>query len=740
MLAERTLNGKLMSRSLIPSLQLFLLATVSSFSACDGETIPLSTLPFKPAKASFVVDIQTEPLAGDGYQPFHITITPRAKRFARDHRVTVRLTPRNQFVTSIDFATEYHFLLEEGKTSLTQAVYVPYYYPWENIGITIFQDGRAIETGHSVYPVNDLRRRFAQQNVSVGILIPSDAKQQNAPWKICPDVRTLVTVIGDGPLPEDVKLDRLKHKDSMSLIKEVQPGWVQFRPLDEPNLHEAWLGYSQLDVIIAAAPLLARIEASQPQQMSAMTDWIAAGGNLWVYAIENGECDFLDQCGLQAIPASRVVAKAKAKGMLDLSQKNDTSDLIYDYWNNVRKASQDYTAAKRLDKMKTRADVFRGLSKQDHPFARTEVADAIASKIRSTKYGLGTVVAIDDEDPFPGSFQFWKSVVRIHGPGQIRWGDRNGVRPSEGDQSYWTWLIESVGQPPVTSFIVLNTLFVIVIGPIAYFFFRSRERLYLLFFFAPVFALLVTSTLFAYAMFADGTATRVRTRQLTWMDTKHKTNTTQSRQTYYAVFGSGDGLSFKKDVAVFPIRASNAIVRYRYHGASTPKGTISHGNTEQKLAGSFLPARNQVQYLTFHPNSFDGDLSFVVESESMSVTNNSPLRVDKVVTRDHQGRFWLASNVSQADSVAMDQTDAKVASALIDNRVVPDEAEVPMMNANRSSAALALTGLLEAKLSQWQRNFPRGHFVAIAELNKDELGVDDTLIQDSVHVFMGALP
>jgi hypothetical protein len=716
------------------------IVTVFLASAIHGETLPLGTLPRNPTKASYTVSIETEPVAGDGYQPIHVTFRARARAFVRDHRVSLRLTPRNQFITSLDFSGEHYFALEQGKTTHSETIYVPYYYPWDTIDARLFEDRREVETGHASFGVSDLRRRYAQQKTSVGVIIPLDSTKQDAAWKACPDVRTLITVLGDGPLPEDVAVDRLTHKNAIDLLREVQPAWTQFRPIDEMLLHETWLGYSQLDVIIIAEPVLDRIETSKPKQMSAIIDWIAAGGNLWVYAASQSNSTFLAKCKCQTVPASKVIAKQRVAGMLDLKQKNDTSELTYEYWQGVQKKSDDYSFRDRAAKMASRADVFKKLQMDEHPFGQTSPATTIAPDIRTTTYGIGTIIVIDNEDPFPGSFQFWKSVANLYRPEQINWIDRNGVQASSGNKSYWNWLIASVGQPPVTSFIVLNTLFAIVIGPVAYFFFRSRERLYLLFFFAPAFALIVTSSLFAYAMFADGTKTRARTRQLTWMDTEHGENTTQSRQTYYAVFGSGTGLSLADDVAIFPIRISNAINRYQYHNNTPPKGTISLTKERQQLSGSYLPARNQVQYLTIHPGSFDGGLSFEFKPDAVSVTNNMPLKMHELVIRDQQGLFWSASKIPVGATAEMTRADAKVAAELIEMDFIPDTTEAPLLNANRNNASLVQSGILESKLSQWERKFPVGHFIAAADLLSGELGVNHAVIQDSVHVLMGALP
>tara|TARA_R110002049_G_scaffold50370_3_gene143064 strand:+ start:101561 stop:103750 length:2190 start_codon:yes stop_codon:yes gene_type:complete len=706
-----------------------------------AETYPIGSLPLKPGKAAFRLTVSMEAVSGDGYHPVYLDFQPRGKTFARDHRVTVRVEPRHSFVTSMDMSYRCDTVLPEGANQHRETIYVPHYYPWNSVVVEIDEDGRMVETGRSRFDITVERARDMLQKTSVGIVIPHDVDVQDATWKVCPDMRTLMTVLGDGPIIEDVDVTRLPHQAAYDYLIKVQPTWVQFRPVNEVQLHRSWLGYSQLDVMIVAVPVLARIEKTQPEMLLAIRDWINAGGNLWAYGKPDATSELLTQCRLKKTPPSKVIRPKKIPGMLKLNEKNDTSDLTYEQYNGVQKRSLSYSGRKLKDKMKTRNGIFEEMRDANHPFAQTSPIDSVATKITSTAYGLGTVTRINVADPFPGSFQFWRSVVNLHDHGQVQWLNRNGIKPDEGNQNYWAWLIESVGKPPVASFILLNTLFVIVIGPIAYFFFRYRGRLYLLFFFAPAFALLVTLSLFAYAIFADGTATRLRVRQLTWFDSEHEIATTQSRQTYYAVLGSGDGITLPKDVAIFPVRHSGAVQRYRYHQGNRPPFAAMRSTPETlNLRGSFLPARNQVQYATIHPSSVQGQLSIDTQSNPPTVTNSFPIEIHRFVGCDRDGQFWSSSTIASGSTVALQKATSADIGTVIDERVVPAPAEIPMLRANRNAAMIGNVSLLEKKLFGWEKNLPTGHFIADAALIRDELGVDDATIQDSVHLIMGEWP
>ena len=426
-----------------------------------------------------------------------------------------------------------------------------------------------------------------------------------------------------------MKVDRLAHQAAIDFAEKVQPASIQFRTIDESNLQPHWFGYSQLDVIMVAAPVLHRIENQQPDRFEQLQKWLAAGGNLWVYACDNSEKSFLQELKIDAIPKNRVTRASSVSSALDLKGTNDRSELVYDQWGGVQRASQKFSY--RADTAQLgREEVFRRLKKESHPFASTKSVDQIVAQIAMGSFGLGTVIAIDAEDPFPGSYQFWKSIHDACDQGELVWTQRMGIDVPRGNDNYWMWLIESVGQPPVKSFVLLNTLFVILIGPVCYYYFRRRGRLYLLYLVAPLMALAVTLCLFAYALAADGTKTKLRSRQLTWIDSANRYHVSQSRQTYYAVLGSGGGITLDGDTAVYPVRNSPAFNRYyRTRGRNPRQGKYTVDDRVQRLAGAFLPARSQVQYLMTKPIQVDAslDFTFAPGTKESPIVRRSPCEV-----------------------------------------------------------------------------------------------------------------
>jgi hypothetical protein len=712
----------------------------------SGETVQIGRLPLKPSSAAFVMTVNMEVVAGNGYQPLDLKFSPRGKTFNRDHRIEVVIEPRYPYRTELDYEYRRSITLPEGSAAHTVPVYVPHYFPCDEIFVSLYEDGRAIEptpTASFSTIRGGLRTRFADQKTSVGIIAPSDAAIQDAAWKVYPDVRTLLTVFGEGPLPEDVKVDRLTHKAARDLAKQVQPASIQFRSIDESNLQQHWLGYSQLDVIIVAAPVLQRIEQQQPDKFEHLKNWLAAGGNFWVYACQASDGSFVSKLKMDPTWVGKVLRPKRLKSTLDLTGDNDTSELIYERWNGIQRESQQYSYRGNTT-LSDRKDIYEKLEKEKHTFVQTVPVNQIAAGITIGSFGLGTVVAIASEDPFPGSYQFWKSIEKIFDNGQLVWTERMGIDVPRGNDNYWMWLISSVGQPPVKSFVLLNTLFVILVGPFCYYFFRRRGRLYLLYFFAPCMAFLVTLSLFAYALAADGTKTKVRSRQLTWIDRENGYAIGQSRQTYYAVLGSGGGITLSSDAAVYPVRNTPAYNRYyRQQGRSSRRGDYSVSENSQQFSGSFLPARNQVQYLITHPIPMEQALEFSFTS-GVTVTNQSPYTLKRLVVCDANRSYWEAENLVAGKPTSLKPSNSQTVSDLIGPDVIPPLGTVPMLQNNLRRWGGPGTGiqvsLLETRLQEWATKMPPRTFVATAELVEDRLGVEGATIVDSVHVVMGEIP
>ncbi len=67
---------------------------VALVSVTSAETIQIGRLPLNPRAAGFVMTVEMEVVAGNGYQPLELKFSPLGKAFTRDHRLQVVIEPR----------------------------------------------------------------------------------------------------------------------------------------------------------------------------------------------------------------------------------------------------------------------------------------------------------------------------------------------------------------------------------------------------------------------------------------------------------------------------------------------------------------------------------------------------------------------------------------------------------------------------------------------------------------------
>ncbi len=756
-----------------------------------------------PIKHGFGFSMEMETAPGNGFQPVYLQFVPTARVFARERNLTVEITAGDQMQSRIDFTYRCRVQLPQNARDLRSVQYIPYYYPWSQVHVRVLEDDRPLEGCATTFMIADSRllplehplvgvvvseemSRFLQQSSTVAnqhriayrqmqtrlatrpavphvaafaavvqataVCVQDAADWKPTPssepppvWQQCPDVRSLRAAF-EGMIPTDTNIPRLDHTASLQQLQQVQPANVQFRTLAAQQLPEQWLAYSQLDVILIAAPLLRQLE-SQPAVYRALTDWLANGGNLWVYATQQAACQVLDQTPLQPVAAGLVPVKRALRQALSLNDLNDASGWEYNAYNGPSRDSQNLLQGSSMlnGGIALRQQAYDAAKQNEHAFAAEAPPAAVAGLIRHGRFGLGTVTAIDREDPFPQSFQFWTTVVRATGGEQLDWTARTGIHVPGGNTQFWSLLIAAVGQPPVKSFIGLNTLFVLIVGPICYWYLRRRQHLFLLFFVAPALALLVTGGLVVYAYLADGVRTRTRVRQITWVDPQAGYQVTQARQTYFAVLDSRRGLAFPNDAAVYPVLRGSirSDYRYRRNDLSGIEGTVTASDDQLQFRGCFLPPRAQVQVLVANPEARAETLQWMVADTQVSVTNRLDYGLRDLTIRDQAGKLWQAAAVQSGETVSLTRLPSAQTPAL---DIAPLQPEVlPNLRSTRDPWGRYSVGSnasqLERSLEDWLRFLPPERFIAIAEQPEVKLlGVEDAEMTDVNHVIMGRLP
>ncbi|MCS7465561.1 hypothetical protein NZK35_02610 [Stieleria sp. ICT_E10.1] len=774
--------------------------------SATAEEVQLGAAPSNPAQAGFTMFVSTERLGNEGFQPIMLRFRAIGKSFTRQRSLRILFRPRTQYATEIDFQFACQVTVPQGVKNYGVPVQVPHFYRWESCSVQVIEDGRRLGKVASKLAIPASVKDWGQY-MSIGVMVPRDAATSTDPWTRFPDLRSIATILGEGAISEKANVPRLSDKQARKFLDDLVYGWARFRVIDEDALQTSWIGYSQLDVILAPYPLLQRIEQQQPDQLAELKRWVSAGGQIWAYAAPpqatpsqtvpsqtapnaasigsegvggtaravriDGEpaeglrptahknpplgVKPLDRSPTGAVRPSWLAGArgdvntsfrywANPSSVMTLSQPNDTSAIQYQPWNYGTYYSNAYAYG---SSEKTRQSVYDDLVAVKHPMVQTVTKKKLLAGLGVMPYGWGRVVLIEQQDPFPGSFQLWKSLEMD----KQKWSERNGVDYASGNDSYWAWLMSTVGQPPVTMFVVLNGLFVLVMGPLLYFGLRRRGRLYLLYFLAPALAFFATMGLFCYAFLSDGFDNRARIRQLTWIDGRHAVAPAgererqrvpvidQSRQTYYTVVDNQRGLRFTGEAFVLPVHHSEMVNNYNYYPANDSRPgdyLIDQVGDDRLYTGDFLPTRTQVHYLVTRPYEGVSPIEIDFSGEAVSLTNRLPTPLSIVGVCDDKGKYWIARNVSAASTVTLEKANSNTLSMIALGVVDPDSSQMPTPYQNRVSMN-DRTGI-EERLLEFSRNPQRRSFLALTEVQADQFALRECVQDECVRMIGGLLP
>lgn len=699
---------------------------------------------------SVTVNLYRHPGPG-GYRAVLLKFTPTGGVFLSDHLLSVTVSSHHRFKTRVAAATTTRVEINESDTAFTHELLVPLLGNSSMLKVFVSENGKPIGKRPLTLNFNsELDRRHADQSVTMGIIDPT---KFNATRRF-PDLRAMSTVLGQtalkvSPLPEDVDYEKLSNKDAREFAGNLQPAWIQYRIFDPNVMTDNWLALSDLDVMLVDAQSLSKLRSENQRATQSILDWVAAGGRLWIYGKTASE-SLADDQWVPSRLANNVARKNvpnsnKIQNQLRLAERNDTSVLVDQYWQGgVVKQSQNRGGSSFM----VRSRVYEKLTKAEHPIVDIKSAAEISKSIRYAEYGLGEFITIDQDDPFPGSFQLW-STIRNQSSDFSRgdlWIHRQGLDLHAGNTNYWRWLIDSVGGPPVLSFLTLNSAFVLLVGPIAYFLLRRAGRLYLLYFCGPALAVLVTTGLFTFAIVSDGIDTRLRTHQWTWIDQPAKVSVAQDRLTYYSSFGA-DALSFPNDAMVNPVLPLGILDHSKQVGESiAPNGQIVWSGDQQIWSGDFLPTRGQVQYQVTRPiRTDDPAIRFEPSGDTdagFQCHNNMPRRIGPIVFCAPNGSLFQVESVEPGRSVEMKPAKQSDFKNIIDDRVLPPVGFVPNVQSSWASAygrrlPQDNIPLLERRLIGWRNRLPPGHFAGLVELDSLRFATKAPRVSDSLHVVMG---
>jgi hypothetical protein len=365
-------------------------------------------------------------------------------------------------------------------------------------------------------------------------------------------------------------------------------------------LPESWIDYSGVDLV--AVPL-ATLDGLSAAERSAIVKWVHAGGTLIVYDVK------------EPPPASKKLAD-----LLDLERHAAVTE-----WSmadpRTRRVVSAVTVSTVAGAETTGSAVRRDFDWPDKAFAMRRVMH-------------GAVCGFSG-NPFPGTPNDWDWFLRTLSQDRASWTGRHGLSSRLPNLEFLAFLVPSVKGVPVAAFLVLITLFTIVIGPLNYLWLWRQRRLYLLVITIPLVAFATSLALFGYSAVAHGFGTRSRVRSLTLLDQKANSAVTMSRLSLYSGLAPSGGLTFSPETAVYPIWPPDM---------SFDSGVLDWTD-KQRLESGWLRSRTRTQFYTVAHRDQRGRVDVTPGAGGVKIANGLEWDLEALVVADESGTMCYGSDI-----------------------------------------------------------------------------------------------
>ncbi|MEX0678633.1 MAG: hypothetical protein WD063_16250 [Pirellulales bacterium] len=609
-------------RAICPIVVALLGACVRVAVGGSGTIITLPLGP-KPTVNGLRLSVDCRWAHGYGYRPVRVDVscTPPA---AADRTLAVELSiatwlPDEEFVT---VATDIE--IPAGSAGVSRVVSVPQLNAAQFFTIRVWEDGS---------PVKDLS--VEHQSINRGGF-----------WGRGADAPRILFVAPPGPI--DVS--------QFSFLGPLTP-FGQQQGIGQPadaatfdqrttaDLVEDWINYSGLDLVFVSLADVRDLAANRPGVWQALRAWARSGGNLCVFGA-GGDWRGLEEIEqLLGCPATDKEAAAPYRGWLAPSRDVFANQVVPAMMSAQFAAGQFPNAA------------------QAAPPLQKPAAPAVAPFVWKPA-AFGRAVAIADAQPFPGESAVWRWLLASLDPARTSWAMRHGTVPDQDNPNFNDLLIADVGLPPIRAYQVLISLFVVAIGPVNYWILKRHGRLHMFLFTVPLAALITTAGLLAYALVADGFASRLRARSLSHLDQRAGEAVRLARLSYYLGLAPSGGLEFPADTAIVPLELNAAA------GPLKARARRMVWRDRQYLTRGWLASRMPTQYVTVRADKTRRHLAIVPTAAAARATikNRLGVHVKQLLWCDASGKLHHGNGIKADEQAALAAlvTEAQIAAALVE--------------------------------------------------------------------------
>ncbi len=490
---------------------------------------------------------------------------------------------------------------------------------------------------------NDLptvsRRVAIDQNASAtfALLVPLVGEGSFTELKVYADGKELESLSTPVSLPDsgwgESSFATLVISDSPVLLPEFEAAVVSLtgvgsytgfrndrcdlQHVESVRLPDSWLAYSCVDLVITSFDTLEGLDSLQHK---ALLDWTLAGGCLAVYSAEDRSARV--QQSIDALTKRTPSNPEVSWSPIALRFRNPVARVEVDEYGNEQ-SSQPGTV-----------ENFKWPSTEETLLVR--------------KHGLGRVIALPPQ-ALDGTYQDWAWLLNgIQFRQQVA-PTRLGVSGRTANRDFLAFLVPGVRSVPVVAFVIVMSLFAILIGPVNYYVLAKRKRQSYLVVTIPAIALLSSLAMFAYSFVAHGVSVRSRARSVTWIDQQNQSAVSLSRLAWFAGFAPSDGLRFSTSTAFIPI----------WHEDGGFNGGRVDWTDAQELTTGFLRSRTRTQALTIDVRDERGRLTVTPTSSggelpvSLKVTSGLEWPLEKLVVWDASGNAFTTDNLAPGEAATL---------------------------------------------------------------------------------------
>ena len=701
-----------------------LLVALPSAQAGQGFSLALP-LPSKQPVAGLTLVFDCTWANGASYLPIRVTAN-QSPPSPVDRQLAIEITNENYGERRPVVVTD-TITLPAGATAVTKVVSFPRCSANDVVSFSVWEKGVFLED--LSFESRSMFSTGAGQDTSAAILFVTSAQLDVSQFDFMTNASAYLNQQSFGTTPPATPV----VTPNSTAISQVAP----FTSLPAAELFEGWINYSGLDVIFISQADLEHLATTRPKVFESLRDWTRCGGNLCVFGVGK------DWHGLPPLRERLTIDASPKENEQPKSGWTLPDSAIY-----MQQLQQPGGATVYID-----PDAQTGQPTASKP-----------SPVPTPTFvwrhaGLGTVVAIAADNPFPGDAMEWKFMLNTLGPGRWRWESRYGLSINDGNPSFDGFTIADVGLPPVKTYRVLITLFVVGIGPLNYWLLRRKGRLHLLLFTVPAAAIMVSLALLAYAVIADGFDTYLRSYSFTRLDQERNEAVSLARLSYYAGLAPSGGLHFGADTAVLPID------RDSYWQRSVHQLRRVNWTPEQQLVRGWVPSRTPVQYLTARPYACQRELRVLERQGELTcaVENRLDTRIDYLMLRDANGGLYFGHDIARGGRATLEalDSDAKIQRATAEMLQQRYRGQLDSNVAAPSSMSRALLGgarrysqysanqhldggsLLETQVTAAfeeigsQLKTPRSYVAVTGRPPDVTVGVDALIERQSLHVIVG---